>query len=334
MERTGFGIERAITFATAAASALALALLIGVPAASARSCPQAKSILQTGFTGTAGTSYVSGNVSTAVDLDGDDIQTTSLNHRASGMKVVLPKPHEGDGGLSADRQPTGGTVSIHDTFNDTGDPGDPGGNPDSEFPASSATQTYTGPNKPTSDDEVSLDVGPHCTYTLSFDLDVPHTDEAGTGPLGSASQQPGEADTAESPVEPIPADLKLNVTATIHPTFGGNGGVDSYDLSGDPFWGNNLDQDAKSPAIDPGTATMTWKLAPTSATGPGCVVPHLQGVSQGQAASKLKSAGCKVGKITHKRSSSVHKGTVVSSNPKAGSKRSAGTKVALVVSSG
>jgi hypothetical protein len=334
MERTGFGTGRTVMFATAAVSALTLACVIGVPAASASSCPQAKSILQTGFTGTAGSSYVSGNVSTAVDRDGDDIQTTSLNHRASGMKIVLPKPHEGDGGLSANGQPTGGTVSIHDTFNDTGDPGDPGGTPDSPFPASSATQNYSGPDKPNGNDLVSLNVGPGCTYNLSFDLDVPHTDEAGTGPLGLASQQPGEVDTAWSTAVPIPADLKLSANVTIHPVFGGDGGAGTYDLSGDPFWGNSLDDDAKSPPVEPGTATISWQLAPTGATSHGCVVPHLQGVSQSQAASKLKRAGCKVGKITHKHSSSVHKGRVVSSNPKAGSKRSAGTKVALVVSSG
>jgi hypothetical protein len=331
MDRTGIGIGRTIVFATTVASTLSVALALGAPAASAHGCPQAKSILQTGFTGTGGTSYVSGSVSRAVDLDGDDIQTTSLDHHASGMKIVLPKPHEGDGGLSVFRQPSGGTVTIHDTFNDTGDAGDPDG-PDSAFPPSSATQTYGGPNKPTSDDEVTLNVGPRCTYTLSFNLDVQHTNEAGTGPLGDATQQPGEADEAESPAEPIPADLKLSATTTIHPTFGGNGGVDAYDLSGDPFWGSSLDLDAKSPAVDPGTATMTWKLAPTSSHG--CEVPRLQGVSQSQATSKLKSAGCKVGKVAHKHSSSVHKGSVVSSNPKAGSKRPAGTKVALVVSSG
>jgi hypothetical protein len=334
MTRTGFGIGRTVRFASAAASAFALAFVMGVPAAAAHGCPQATSMLQTGYTGTGGLSYVSGAVTTTVDQDGDDFQTTSLDHHASGMKIVLPKPHEGDGGLNANGQPTGGSVSIHDTFNDTGDPGDPDGNPDSPFPASSATQNYSGPNKPTSNDAVTVNVGPHCTYTMSFDLDVPHTTEAGTGPLGDASQQPGEADTAESPAEPIPADLKLSATATIHPTFGGDAGGGTYDLSGDPFWGNSLDDDAKSPAVEPGTAMMTWQLAPTSATSHGCVVPHLQGVSQHQAASKLKSAGCKVGKITHKHSSSVHKGSVVSTNPKAGSKRNAGTKVALVLSSG
>jgi hypothetical protein len=331
IKQTRFGI-RAIVFATAAVSALLLALTTGVPSAAAHGCPQAKSVLQTGYTGTGGLSYVSGTVSKAVDLDGDDVQTISLDHRASGMKIVLPKAKEGSGGSEAFHQPTGGTVTINDAFNDPGDPGDPDGNPDSPFPASSATQTYSGPNEPTSSDSVTLNVSTHCTYTMSFDFDVPRTTEVGSGPLGDSSQQPGEGDVAASPPEPIPADLKLTATATIHATFGGNCESACYDLSGDPFWGNTLDSDVSSPGVEPGTATMTWDLAPSRATSHGCVVPQLRGVSQHQAASKLKSAGCKLGKIKHAHSSSVHKGSVVASNPKAGSKRPAGTKVTLVVS--
>ena len=113
-----------------------------------------------------------------------------------------------------------------------------------------------------------------------------------------------------------------------------NGGCEGacYDLSGDPDWGEGLDLLAPHPpANDPGTATITWDLSPTGGSH-GCVVPHLSGLTTGQASSKLKSAGCKLGKVTHKHSSSVHKGHVISSSPKAGSKRPAGTKVAVVLS--
>ncbi len=65
-----------------------------------------------------------------------------------------------------------------------------------------------------------------------------------------------------------------------------------------------------------------------------CVVPKLKGLTLSAAKQKLKRAGCGVGKVKRRTSSSVHRGTVISSSPGKGSKRSAGTKVALVISSG
>jgi hypothetical protein len=65
-----------------------------------------------------------------------------------------------------------------------------------------------------------------------------------------------------------------------------------------------------------------------------CIVPKLKGLTLGAAKQKLRNAGCAVGAVKKRKSSSVHKGRVVSSSPGKGSQRSAGTKVALVVSSG
>jgi hypothetical protein len=65
-----------------------------------------------------------------------------------------------------------------------------------------------------------------------------------------------------------------------------------------------------------------------------CVVPKLKGLTLSAAKQKLSKAGCGVGKVKHRKSSSVHKGRVVSSSPGKGSQQSAGTKVALVISTG
>ena len=70
------------------------------------------------------------------------------------------------------------------------------------------------------------------------------------------------------------------------------------------------------------------------ASGKSCKVPAVKGKTLGAAKSALKKANCAVGKVTDKASSTVAKGKVISSSPKAGTTHKAGTKVALTVSSG
>lgn len=65
-----------------------------------------------------------------------------------------------------------------------------------------------------------------------------------------------------------------------------------------------------------------------------CVVPRLEGKSLAAARKALQNAHCAVGRITKHTSSTVSNGKVISSSPKAGSKRRAGTGVALTVSRG
>jgi len=330
MELTMSGRGRAAVLATLVATACAIGVVAIASKAEARSCPQAAALLKTGFSGTGSMSYVSGTVSKAVDMDGDEVETISLNHRASGLKIALAKPESGSGGAQAFGQPTSGAVAVSDSFNDPGDPGDPGG--DLQTPPSSSRQTYSGPNKPTQQDSVSLSVdSSSCTYTLSFGFDVPTTTSA-NGAL--APNQPGEGDQVVSPSEPIPSGLKLSGNATIPPVFGGDCLRDCYDLSGDPDWGGDLDLAAGSPKSEPGTAMMSWQLSPTGPAPGECVVPRVRGLTERHAASELKGAGCRLGRITHKRSKSERDGRVIASSPKAGSKRPAGAKVALVVSSG
>jgi hypothetical protein len=65
-----------------------------------------------------------------------------------------------------------------------------------------------------------------------------------------------------------------------------------------------------------------------------CTVPHLAGKTLSKAKAALAVADCRVGKVTNHSSSTVTKGTVISTSPPAGTSRSAGTAVALTLSSG
>jgi PASTA domain len=71
-----------------------------------------------------------------------------------------------------------------------------------------------------------------------------------------------------------------------------------------------------------------------SAKASKCVVPRLRGLTLHAAERKLKSSGCAVGAVKKRASRSVSRGKVISSAPASGSSRSAGAKVALIVSSG
>lgn len=65
-----------------------------------------------------------------------------------------------------------------------------------------------------------------------------------------------------------------------------------------------------------------------------CVVPRLVGRRLAAARKALKNADCRVGKITRRKSSSVPNGVVIATRPKRRSRRTAGARVALVVSRG
>jgi len=75
--------------------------------------------------------------------------------------------------------------------------------------------------------------------------------------------------------------------------------------------------------------------APTTTTlAPKCIVPKLVGKTLAAAKAALKKANCTVGKVTRARSRKVKAGRVISSKPKAGVSKPAGTAVTLVVSRG
>jgi Glucodextranase, domain B/PASTA domain len=72
---------------------------------------------------------------------------------------------------------------------------------------------------------------------------------------------------------------------------------------------------------------LTYKLPP-------CKVPRLRGKALATARRMLRKNHCAVGKIRRLHSRHVRKGRVISSKPRAGSKRRLGTKVGLVISRG
>jgi hypothetical protein len=91
-----------------------------------------------------------------------------------------------------------------------------------------------------------------------------------------------------------------------------------------------VDVSVTTPAGTSGATTADhYKYLP-----PPCIVPKLKGKKLKAAKHALKKANCSVGKITHKHSSSVKKGHVISSKPKRGKHLPHGAKVKLVVSSG
>jgi hypothetical protein len=90
-------------------------------------------------------------------------------------------------------------------------------------------------------------------------------------------------------------------------------------LSSSPGAGTKLDQGA------------AVALVISTAAAPKCTVPAVKGDKLAAAESKIKKAGCAVGKITKKKSAKKKKGHVISQSPAAGASKPAGTKVALTV---
>lgn len=74
--------------------------------------------------------------------------------------------------------------------------------------------------------------------------------------------------------------------------------------------------------------------APKPASSTRCVVPKLKGRTLKVAKARLLKAGCRVGRVTRRTSAKFKRGRVVSQKVKAGTRRSSGTKVALVISRG
>ena len=65
-----------------------------------------------------------------------------------------------------------------------------------------------------------------------------------------------------------------------------------------------------------------------------CVVPNVKGKPLAAAERKIAAGHCETGRITHAKSKTVKKGSVVSQKPRPGAKLAEGSKVSLVVSRG
>ena len=92
---------------------------------------------------------------------------------------------------------------------------------------------------------------------------------------------------------------------------------------------------ASSVATDPNpsnnSSSVTLTVAASGASS--CHVVSLRKVALAQAKTVIRALGCRVGKVTAKRSESIPKGEVISTKPGHG-KKPPGTKVAIVYSSG
>ena len=65
-----------------------------------------------------------------------------------------------------------------------------------------------------------------------------------------------------------------------------------------------------------------------------CVVPKLRGKPLTTAKRRIAAGHCAVGRVTNAKSKSVKKGSVIAQSPQPGTKRTAKSKVNLVVSRG
>jgi hypothetical protein len=85
-------------------------------------------------------------------------------------------------------------------------------------------------------------------------------------------------------------------------------------------------------ANDVATGTVTVTSAPAAAVRE-CVVPPLKGLTRTGASRLLRTFGCTLGKVTTRKARKGARGTprVVSSSPKAGTRRAQGSRVALTL---
>jgi alpha-galactosidase len=76
-------------------------------------------------------------------------------------------------------------------------------------------------------------------------------------------------------------------------------------------------------------AVVLYRVAPD----PGCTVPRLIGKTLRAARASLKTAHCSLGRVTHRRARRARHGRVIAQRPTAGSRRSRGAKVTVVIAS-
>jgi PASTA domain-containing protein len=294
---------------------------LGVPATASAACSQLRSIAKVkSYGGAASTSYVSGTATGPPAGNAPNSATASIDHSASNLQIAGLKPGEVQGADFASLStPTGGSVSVNDTFHDN---------------SGSSHQSGSGPTKSGGDGngvQITFDAN-NCAYQVMVSFGI--TTQTTANP--AEPNDPGVGDNATSPAMPIPSNLVLKGRATIPASAGGatSGPHGLYDLSGDPSWSFAIEFVAPT-TPEPGTANITWDLNPAGAPASArCVVPKVKGLTEIAAARALKRAHCKVGKISRSHSRSVAEGKVISSHPKAGTKKSAGSAVALLVSSG
>jgi PASTA domain len=313
------GGRRSAVFAVGVMAVSAFAAFSVVPSPAAASCSHLANLDGiTSYGGTASMSYVTGPV---VYGAGTPAQfTISLDRRATNLQIAGLKGGVDNGGWQSMSQPTGGTISINDTYN--------------AVDGGMSHQTANGPTVAGGNGNgVQLQIDSQtCTYQVLVTFGI--TTSTDTNNVDAPPDDTGAHDGAMSPALPIPSTPVFQGSAKVPaPSGTSNPNDGGWDMSSDPTWGVDMDIAANQNA--PETASFSWDLKPSSSPhSSGCVVPKVAGRTQASAKKALTKAGCKVGKISKKGSSKVAKGKVISSKPKAGTKLKTHARVALVVSSG
>ncbi|HWH43438.1 MAG TPA: PASTA domain-containing protein [Thermoleophilaceae bacterium] len=88
-----------------------------------------------------------------------------------------------------------------------------------------------------------------------------------------------------------------------------------------------------APPAPPAPAPQS-PAAPSDLADDGCRVPSLRGMTIARAANRLGARGCSLGRVRRVRSTPRNRGRVISSSPRAGTRRPRGTRVNLVVGKG
>jgi hypothetical protein len=129
-----------------------------------------------------------------------------------------------------------------------------------------------------------------------------------------------------------------NVVKTV-PSGGGGGNNGGGDNGGGSNNGGGSTPTAgggTTTTVQPSTTSTTPSTTSSSPAKTKCVVPKLIGLTLKKAKKALAKAHCGVGKIAKKKNAKIKgkkakKGVVVASSPKAGTKKPAGSKVALTL---
>jgi Glucodextranase, domain B/PASTA domain len=170
-----------------------------------------------------------------------------------------------------------------------------------------------------------------------------------TSLLGISALEQGERDRFARPtlaiVEPRGGAVLHNAIVPVAGRVADSVGIKSLTVDGRPVkvgagggfitavrlrrGGNQISVVAVNEAGNARVAVVRVTYAPAV-----CVVPRLRGKSVADADKALAKAHCAPGRISRTRSRSIAKGKVVASNPRAGTRHPAGSKVALVVSRG
>jgi len=245
---------RALGVAVGTATTLALWVLPAL----AQACAVSDSTLNgvKSFSGTASEGYDSGTVVwTPPVLSGGTpvTYTESMDRQAKDMQLTdLTQADPSSGTFANTAMPSGGTVTINDSYSDT-----LGGVATQMASGSTIAGGGNGEGVQLSFDTVA------CTYSILIPYAIAAPTQAN---MAGIPADTGVYDAAQTQTLPIPSNLVLTGTETIPASGGGTSGSTGaiYDMSSDPTWPIVLDSDAAQNNLsgDPGTATVTWSLTP------------------------------------------------------------------------